>query len=100
MIRKSLIAKEIKKKFLINKFFLFRNSLSNLKKKTNNFNDYFNILKKLSKLPRNSMKIRLKNRCSITGRSRGYYNFFGLSRHIIREHSFNTLIPGLRKSSW
>jgi small subunit ribosomal protein S14 len=100
MIKKSLIVKEIKRKFLINKFFLTRKYISNFKKKVTTFKDYFKILKKISKIPRNSMKIRSKNRCLVTGRSRGYYTFFGLSRHVIREFSFNTLIPGLRKSSW
>jgi len=55
---------------------------------------------KLHKLPRNSSPTRSKNRCWATGRSRGFYRDFGLSRHVLREMGFKGLIPGLKKSSW
>ncbi|ANK83131.1 MAG: 30S ribosomal protein S14 [Rhizobiales bacterium NRL2] len=55
---------------------------------------------KLAELPRNSSKTRLRNRCAITGRSRGYYRKLGLSRIALRELGSQGLIPGLVKSSW
>ena len=54
----------------------------------------------LQKLPRNSALCRVRNRCEITGRSRGYYRKFGLSRIKFRELSLQGMIPGVRKSSW
>lgn len=54
----------------------------------------------LSLLPRNSSKVRLRNRCKLTGRPRGYMRQFGLSRNTFREMALNGKIPGLRKASW
>ena len=55
---------------------------------------------KLRKMPRNSARIRIRNRCSMTGRARGFEGYFGLSRLALREMALNGLIPGVRKSSW
>lgn len=52
------------------------------------------------RLPRNSAEVRYRNRCVVTGRSRGYYRKFGLSRISFREMSLQGLVPGVRKSSW
>ncbi len=54
----------------------------------------------LNKLPRNSNRNRVRNRCVLTGRSRGVYRKFGLSRIAIREKGLAGEIPGLTKSSW
>ena len=54
----------------------------------------------LQKLPRNSSPSRLKSRCEVTGRSRGYMRKFGLSRITFREMAAQGLLPGIRKSSW
>lgn len=54
----------------------------------------------LQKLPRNSSPVRLRNRCSITGRPRGYMRDFGLCRNKFREMASNGKIPGVTKSSW
>jgi len=54
----------------------------------------------LAKLPRNSSPTRLKNRCSETGRARGYMRMFGLSRLSFREHAVKGEIPGVTKASW
>lgn len=54
----------------------------------------------LQKLPRNSSKVRIKNRCNVTGRSRGYMRYFGLSRQQFREMARRGEIPGVKKSSW
>ena len=55
---------------------------------------------KLAQMPRNSSKTRIRNRCELTGRSRGYYRKFRLSRIMLREMGNKGLIPGLTKSSW
>ncbi len=55
---------------------------------------------KLSELPRNSSKTRIRNRCEITGRPRGFYRKFQMSRIALREYGSLGLIPGLTKSSW
>ena len=54
----------------------------------------------LQKLPKNSSKIRLRNRCKLTGRPRGYLRQFGLSRITFREMALDGKIPGLTKASW
>ena len=54
----------------------------------------------LQKLPANSSKVRLHNRCSITGRPRGYMRQFGISRVTFREMALSGQIPGIKKASW
>jgi small subunit ribosomal protein S14 len=55
---------------------------------------------KLQALPRNASPVRLRNRCSITGRPHGYYRKFGLARNKLRESTMRGEIPGLSKASW
>ena len=55
---------------------------------------------KLQSLPRNASPVRLRNRCSITGRPHGYYRKFGLARNKLRESTMRGEIPGLSKASW
>lgn len=55
---------------------------------------------KLASLPRNGSKVRIRNRCEISGRPRGYYRKFKMSRIALRELSLLGLIPGVTKSSW
>ena len=54
----------------------------------------------LQKLPKNSSKVRLHNRCKLTGRPRGYMRQFGISRVLFREMANKGLIPGVSKASW
>lgn len=56
--------------------------------------------KKLDVLPRNSSPVRLRNRCKLTGRAKGYIGYFGISRLVFREMALNGKIPGVRKASW
>ncbi len=56
--------------------------------------------KALDELPKNSSKVRLKNRCQISGRPKGYVRFFGISRIALRDMALDGKIPGLRKASW
>jgi len=56
--------------------------------------------KALDELPKNSSKVRLKNRCQLTGRPKGYVRYFGISRVALRDMALNGKIPGLKKASW
>lgn len=60
----------------------------------------FEAVKKLAKLPRDASPTRVRNRCALTGRPRGYYRKFGLSRIALRENALAGLLPGVTKSSW
>jgi small subunit ribosomal protein S14 len=60
----------------------------------------FNLVLKLAKLPRNSAKTRVRNRCALTGRPRGYYRKVGLSRNMIRDLAGKGMLPGVVKASW
>ena len=75
---------------------LYRVELKNVK----SFQERLELYKKFEKVPRNSSPSRNRNRCWVTGRSRGFYKDFGLSRHVLREMAHEGLIPGLTKSSW
>lgn len=54
----------------------------------------------LDKLPKNASPVRLKNRCQLTGRPKGYMRFFGISRIMFRDMALNGIIPGVKKASW
>lgn len=56
--------------------------------------------KALDLLPKNSSPVRLKNRCQLTGRPRGYIRYFGVSRNVFRDMALQGKIPGVRKASW
>nr|YP_010865243.1 ribosomal protein S14 [Campylaephora boydenii]WGT74177.1 ribosomal protein S14 [Campylaephora boydenii] len=100
MAKKSMIEREKKRKRLIIKYKGERDLLKKEIKKSQDFNEIFNLQNKLQKMPRNSMQCRKRNICWMTGRSRGFYRDFGLSRHVLREMSHQCLLPGVRKSSW
>jgi len=103
MAKKSMIERENRRNLLVNKYQDKRKQIqNNLKKAQNssNFSDILILQKKLQKLPVNSSKVRLRNRCWKTGRSRGIYRDFGLSRHVIREMAHEGLLPGVIKASW
>lgn len=56
--------------------------------------------KGLDKLPRNSSPVRVRNRCALTGRSRGYIREFGLCRNVFRQLAHQGKLPGIKKASW
>ena len=62
--------------------------------------EFYAAQKKLQKLPKNSSKIRIRNRCSLSGRPRGFHRRFGVSRITLRELAHAGKIPGVTKSSW
>ncbi len=89
MARKALVQRELKRARLAEKYAARRTEM----KAAGDFEG-------LAKLPRNSNPNRQRNRCEITGRSRGYIRRFGLSRITFREHASKGEIPGVRKASW
>jgi len=100
MAKKSMIEREKKRIKLNNKYALKRVSLLEKYKNEKNFNLKIEIHSKIQKLPRNSAKNRIRNRCWKTGRPRGVFQDFGLSRHVVREMAHQCLLPGVTKSSW
>ncbi|MGN8647305.1 30S ribosomal protein S14 [Gracilibacillus sp. HCP3S3_G5_1] len=89
MAKKSKMAKEKKRQQMVEQYAAIRREL---KEK----GDY----EALRKLPRDSSPTRLKNRCEITGRPRGYMRKFNMSRIAFREYAHKGQIPGVKKSSW
>ena len=89
MAKKSQLARNLKKAKLVMKYAVKRAELKAAGDSVG-----------LQKLPRNSSPVRLKNRCAITGRSRGYMRTFGLSRIKFRELVLEGKIPGVKKASW
>ena len=101
MAKQSSIQKNLKRKNIVKKFNNKRQSLKkNIMKKDLTLEERFKIQSKLNELPRDSSKIRVRNRCKLTGRARGVYRKFGLSRIKIRELSMSGALPGVVKSSW
>jgi small subunit ribosomal protein S14 len=89
MAKESMKAREVKRQKLVEKYAAKREEL----KKEGNY-------QALSLLPRNSSKVRLHNRCLLTGRPKGYIRQFGISRITFREMASHGLIPGVKKASW
>lgn len=89
MARKAVIAREKKREKLVAKYAEKRRALKEA-------GDWVG----LDKLPRNSSKVRLHNRCKLTGRPRGYMRKFGISRVTFRQMASDGKIPGITKASW
>ena len=95
-----MIEREKKRIKLEKKYALKRINLLTKYKTEESFKVKLELHSKLQKLPRNSAKIRIRNRCWKTGRPRGVFRDFGLSRHVITEMAHQCLLPGVTKSSW
>lgn len=89
MARKGLVAREKKRQKLVDQYAELRKEL----KKNGDWDA-------LQSLPRNSSPVRLRNRCMMTGRPRGYISKFGVSRLVFREMALKGEIPGVKKASW
>ena len=100
MAKKSMIEREKKRIKLNQKYASKRATLLTNYRAEDNFNTKLDIHSQLQKLPRNSAKTRIRNRCWKTGRPRGVFRDFGLSRHVVREMAHQCLLPGVKKSSW
>ncbi|MDR2779064.1 MAG: 30S ribosomal protein S14 [Puniceicoccales bacterium] len=101
MAKKSTVARNNKRIRLVA---LYAERRKELKRKLLDVNlsdkEYFDAQRRLAKLPRNSSKVRVRNRCAITGRARGFHGWFGVSRLQLREMASCGEIPGITKSSW
>lgn len=100
MAKKSVIHREKKREKLEQKYHLIRRSSKQEINKAPSLIQKWKIHEKLQSLPRNSAPTRLHRRCFLTGRPRGNYRYFGLSRHILLEMFHAALLPGTTRSSW
>ena len=101
MAKMSAVEKNKKRIKLVKKYLLKRKKLKEIvMNKKLNLNDRFEAALKLAKLPKNSAKNRIRNRCEITGRPHGYYRKLKMSRIALRELASMGKIPGMTKSSW
>ena len=100
MAKKNMIEREKKRRLLYEKYKLKKANLLEEFNNAINFSDKLLIQSELQKIPRNSAKVRLRNRCWKTGRSRGVYKDFGLCRHELRKMANEGYLPGVVKSSW
>lgn len=100
MAKKSMVEREKKRIRLEKKYAAKRSNLLAEYNTEDSFEGKLKIHSKLQKLPRNSSKIRIRNRCWKTGRPRGVFRDFGISRHVFREMAHQCLLPGVTKSSW
>ena len=89
MAKKSVTARQAKRERMVAQFAAKRTEL----KKAGDW-------KALDELPKNSSKVRLKNRCKLSGRPKGYVRYFGISRIALRDMALDGKIPGLKKASW
>lgn len=89
MSKKSVVARQKKRERMVAKYASKRKALKEA-------GDY----EALDKLPKNASPVRLKNRCGLTGRPKGYVRFFGISRVKFRELASAGMIPGVTKASW
>jgi small subunit ribosomal protein S14 len=101
MAKMSSVEKNKKRMKLVKKFQTKRNKLKKIvMDKKVNLNERFEAALKLAKLPKNSAKNRIRNRCEITGRPHGYYRKLKMSRIALRDLASMGKIPGMTKSSW
>lgn len=95
-----MIERERKRQLLVKKYTTKRENLKVSINQASSLEEKLSLHRKLQNLPRNSAPVRLHNRCRVTGRPRGYFRDFGLSRHVLREYALQGLLPGVVKSSW
>lgn len=101
MAKKSAIEKNNRRRKLVERYAAKRAELKAIARdQSRPPEERFSARLKLAKLPRNSSPVRVRNRCDLTGRPRGYHRKFKLSRIALRELGSQGLIPGLVKSSW
>lgn len=101
MARLCKVEKDKRQRKLVDKYKTKRDELrAKVRDQELSFEEKLSAQLQLQKLPRDSSRCRLRNRCVVTGRSRGVYRKFGLARNKLREYAMEGLIPGLRKASW
>jgi small subunit ribosomal protein S14 len=101
MAKKSAVEKNNRRRLMVARFAARRAELRAIvRDRSREPEERFEATLALAKLPRNSARVRVRNRCSLTGRPRGYHRKFGLSRIALRDLGSNGQIPGLVKASW
>ncbi len=101
MAKKSMIARDAKRKKMVARFAARRAELKRIIASPKSSDEERQLAAdKLKKQPRDASPTRLRNRCSISGRPHGFYRKFGLSRNKLREQTMDGNIPGVRKASW
>ena len=101
MTRKSIVERNLKRIKLNQQMDGKRKELKSMVRNANlSVGERLKAQKKLSEMPRNGAKIRIRNRCELTGRAQGYLRFFKMSRIMLRDYAAFGLMPGLRKGSW
>ena len=101
MAKKSMIARDVKRLRIVERYTAKRAELKRAIRDPNSTNEQRDeALLKLQKLPRDASPSRMRNRCRISGRPRGYYRKFGLSRNKLRDAAMRGDVPGLVKASW
>jgi len=101
MAKQSMIQRDLKRTKIVEKYAKKRAEIKTIiTNPETSFEDMMEAYVKLQKLPRNSSPSRQRNRCQLSGRPRGYYRKFGLSKTQFREAAMRGDIPGLTKASW
>ncbi|MEL7537183.1 MAG: 30S ribosomal protein S14 [Pseudomonadota bacterium] len=101
MAKKSMLQRERKREKLVKRYAAKRAKLKEIIRNPNSSDQERDDAQvKLQSLPRNSSRVRMHNRCAISGRPHGYYRKFGLGRNKLREATMRGEIPGLTKASW
>ncbi len=101
MAKKSMVERELKRAKVVRRYAAKRKELKELIRNPKTDESIRrDAQRRLQALPRNASPVRLRNRCRITGRPRGYYRKFGLGRNKLREATMRGEIPGLSKASW
>lgn len=101
MAKKSMIAREVKRAKLVERYAKKRAQLKEIIRSPNSsYEQVMAAVDSLQKLPRNSSPVRKRNRCAVTGRPHGVYRKFGLCRNKLRESAMQGDVPGLTKASW
>jgi small subunit ribosomal protein S14 len=101
MAKKSAVEKNEHRRRMVERFRTRRGELKKIiMDRSRDPEERFEATLKLAELPRNGARVRIRNRCSLTGRPRGYYRKFGLSRIALRELASEGQIPGVVKASW
>lgn len=100
MAKLALINKQKKREKMVAQYAKKREAIKAKMSVNTTPDERMDAMKKLAKLPRNANPTRLHNRCSVTGRARGFSRLFGLCRQQLRTMASEGKLPGVRKSSW
>ena len=101
MAKKAMIERNKKRERMVAQYAAKRAELKKILADPNTSDEEFYVAqRKLTKLPKNSSAVRLRNRCSVTGRPRAYLRKYGVSRITFRELASQGKVPGVTKSSW